>query len=205
MIRVPPGRSGRLWLRHRLATATRATTLLEQKLRTLREERRRLSLRAQRTGEQWAEHAGAALRWGLRADLAGGERGRRLATSPDRATVTIGWTTSMGVTYPVDATYEPPHRPPGLTVTGGAATARAEQAYRTALESAVRHAAAREALRVVDREITTTRQRVRALDRRWVPRLREALADLELALAEQERAEALTRRRARNRGREAPQ
>lgn len=197
MIRVPPGRSGRLWLRHRLATATRATTLLEQKLRTLREEQRRLSIRASRTGEQWTEHAADADTWGLRAALAGGERALRLATTTDLATVTISWTTSMGVAYPVEVAYEPPHRPPGVTVDGGGALARAERAYRVALESAVRHAAAIEALRVVEREIATTRQRVRALDRRWIPQLRKAVAGLELALEEQERAESLTRRRAR--------
>lgn len=202
MIRVPPGRSGRLWLRGRLATATRATTLLEQKLRTLREEQRRLSLRARRTSELWTEHATDAATWGLRAALAGGERALRLATTADLATVSITSDTSMGVTYPVETSCEPPHRPPGVTVTGGSALERAERAYRTALESAVRHAAALEALRVVDREIATTRQRVRALDRRWIPQLRQAIADLELALEEQDRAEGLTRRRARNRATE---
>lgn len=202
MIRVPPGRSGRLWLRGRLATATRATTLLEQKLRTLRGEQRRLSLRARRTGELWTEHATDAATWGLRAALAGGERALRLATTADLATVSITSDTSMGVTYPVWTSCEPPHRPPGVTVTGGSALERAERAYRTALESAVGHAAALEALRVVDREIATTRQRVRALDRRWIPQLRQAIADLELALEEQDRAEGLTRRRARNRSTE---
>lgn len=202
MIRVPPGRSGRLWLRRRLAAATRATALLEQKLRTLREEHRRLSLRAQHTGAQWAEHVANAETWGLRATLAGGERGLRLATTTDLATVTITWTTSMGVTYPVEATYEPPHRPPGITVIGGGALVRAEQVYRTALESAVRHATVLEALRVVEHEITTTRQRVRALNRRWIPQLRQATTDLELALEEQDRAEGLTRRRAQRRTKE---
>jgi V/A-type H+/Na+-transporting ATPase subunit D len=202
MIRVPPGRSGRLWLRHRLTTATRATTLLAQKLRALGEEQRRLARHAQHTGEQWAEHAAEATTWGLRAALAGGERGLRLATTADLATVTITWTTSMGATYPTDATCQPPRRPAGLAVIGGAALARAEVAYRTALESGARHAVAIEALRVVEGEVATTRQRVRALDRRWIPQLRQAIADLELGLAEQERAEGLTRRRARNRTRE---
>lgn len=199
MIRVPPGRSGRLWLRGRLATATRATTLLEQKLRTLREEQRRLSLRALGTGETWTEQAKDAATWGLRAAVAGGERALRLATTDDLATVSITSGTSMGVTYPVDTSCEPPHRPPGVTVSGGGAVARAERAYRAALAAAVRHAAALAALRVVDREIATTRQRVRALDRRWIPQLRQAIAALELALEEQDRAEGLTRRRARNR------
>lgn len=196
MIRIPPGRSGRLWLRHRLATATRATTLLEQKRQALGERQRQLALRAHRTGEQWTVHAADAAMWGLRAALAGGERGLRLATTADLATVTITWTTSMGVTYPAEATYEPPHRTPGLTVLGGEALVRAERAYRTALESAVQHAAACEALRVVEREITATRQRVRALEHRWIPQLRQALADLDLTLEEQDRAEGLTRRRA---------
>jgi len=200
MIRIPSGRSGRLWLHRRLATATRATTLLEQKLRALRAEQRRLSLRARHTGEQWTEHATEAATWGLRAALAGGERGLRLATTADLATVTITWTTSMGAAYPTEATCEPPHRPAGHTVIGSAALVRAEEAYRTALESAVQHAAACEALRVVEREIDTTRQRVRTLDRRWIPQLRQAIADLELALEEQDRAEGLARRRAKDAG-----
>lgn len=203
MIRVPPGRSGRLWLRRRLATATRATTLLEQKLRALQEERRRLSLLVRRTGEQWTEHAGEAATWGLRAALAGGERALRLATTAEVATVTIAWATSMGVTYPADASYEPPRRPPGLTVIGSAVLVRAERAYRTALESAVRHAAACGALRVVEREIATTRQRVRALNHRWIPQLRQAIVDLEQALEEQERADGLVRRRTKRRTEEA--
>ena len=204
MIRVPPGRSGRLWLRDRLAAATRATTLLEQKLRTLREEQRRLAIRARDTGERWTEDATTAATWGLRAALAGGERALRLATTDDLATVTIGWTTSMGVHYPVETSCEPPHRVPGLAVVGGAALVQAEHAYRVALESAVRHAAACAALRVVEHEIATTRQRVRALDRRWLPVLRKANADLALALEEQERAEGLTRRRARRQAEEVP-
>lgn len=200
MIRVPPGRSGRLWLRHRLATATRATTLLERKLRALRDERGRLASRAEHTGERWAALGAEAATWGLRAALVGGERGLRLATTADLATVTITTGTSMGVTHPVAATYEPPHTPPGLSVVGGGALLRAERAYRAALEAAVQHAAACAAVRVVDREIAATRQRVRALDRRRIPQLRQAIADLELALEEQERAEGLTRRRASRRG-----
>lgn len=204
MIRIPPGRSGRLWLRGRLAAATHATTLLEQKLRTLREEQRRLAIRARDSGERWTEDATEAATWGLRAALAGGERALLLATTGDLATVTIGWTTSMGVTYPVETSCAPPARIPGLTVVGSAALVRAGEAYRVALESAVRHAAAREALRLVEREIATTRQRVRALDRRWLPALRRANAELELALEEQERAEGLARHRAKRRAEEVP-
>lgn len=196
MSAVPPGRAGRLWLRQRLATATRAIALLEQKLRTLQEEERRLRLRTRNTGDRWQETAATAETWLLRATLAGGLRSIRLATTDDLAAVAISWTTSMGVRYPSAASCVPPRPPAGAAVFGGAALARAEPAFRAALDAAVQHAIALEALRVVQREIETTRQRVRALDRRWIPQLRQRIAELNLALEEQERAEALVRRRA---------
>lgn len=55
----------------------------------------------------------------------------------------------------------------------------------------MRHAAAREALRVVSAEVTTTTARIRALRERWVPALRQALSQLDLALDETERAAAV--------------
>ncbi|NKQ58864.1 V-type ATPase, D subunit [Amycolatopsis sp. K13G38] len=195
-VRVPPGRAGRLWLRRRLATATTATSLLEQKLRTLQQEHRRLELRAQHTAGQWRDSAAEAGRWLIRAELAGGQRAIRLATTADLADVTVTWKTSMGVSYPVEGTVTPPRRAQGTAVSGGGAVVRAAEAHQRALEAAVRHAVATEALRVVEREIATTRQRVRALDRRWIPELRTTLAELELALEEQDRAEGLARRRA---------
>lgn len=60
----------------------------------------------------------------------------------------------------------------------------------------MRFAAALAAARTLGREIDTTRRLLRALDDRWLPRLRAELHALELDLEEHERAEDRVRRRA---------
>lgn len=199
-IRVPPGRAGRLWLRHRLDTARRGATLLDRKLRSLREEQHRLAIQSHLTGEEWTKQAQQARTWLLRAALAGGQRGLRLASVNEPATVTVAWTSSMGVRYPAEATCVLPDvSPSSPSLPGSTAVALAEDAHRTALRAAVRHAAALAAERVVSAEVSTTRQRVRSLRHHWIPRLGEALARVELELAEQERAEGVRHRWAASR------
>lgn len=194
-LRVPPGRAGRLWLRHRLAVAERGVGLLEQKLRVLQAAQQRLRDEAERAERVWLTSAAEADLWGLRAGLAGGQRSLRMAAPHERAEVHLPWVTVMGVRYPGDASCAPPTGEPGDgVVTGSAAVVRARTAYELALQAAVCHAAGGAAVRVVDAEITTTRQRQRALRKHWIPRLRQALIDVELALEEQDRAEAVRRR-----------
>jgi V/A-type H+/Na+-transporting ATPase subunit D len=60
----------------------------------------------------------------------------------------------------------------------------------------VQHAAATEALRVLEAEALATRYRPRAIEDRWIPRLEQALAEVTLALEEQELADAARLRRA---------
>lgn len=192
-IRVPPGRTGRLWLRHRLDTASRGAALLEQKLRALREEQSPLAQRVRRSGEEWARQAQEAQSWLLRAALVGGQRGIRLAGTNEPAAVTITWTTAMGVRYPNDAVCTlPPADSPSPPAS--MAIIRAAQAHRLALDVAVRHAVAIAAERVVGAEVTATSHRVRSLRQHWIPRLQEALARAELELEEQERAEGVRHR-----------
>jgi V/A-type H+-transporting ATPase subunit D len=74
----------------------------------------------------------------------------------------------------------------GRFTTLTAARPVAGDAYRRALRAAVAHAAAEGALRVVAAEVATTRGRLRAIEDRWVPRLRDALAALEASLQEEE-------------------
>ena len=66
----------------------------------------------------------------------------------------------------------------------------ARQAHRAALAAAVRHAAAAEAVRVIEAETVATRYRLRAIRDRWIPRLEQALAEVTFAIEEQERADA---------------
>lgn len=77
---------------------------------------------------------------------------------------------------------------------GGAAVVRAAQAYRIALRTAVQLAALLAARRTIDTEIAITRRRIRSLRQHWIPRLTEALAQVEFELAEQERAESIRHR-----------
>lgn len=191
-IRKPPGRAGRLHLRRRLETAERATALLEQKLRALQQEQQRLVQRVEESGNEWARRAQQADTWLLRAALLTGQRGLQLAQPGDHTAVSISWSTTVGLRYPTQATCTLPPDSPAVACSG--AVIRAEQAYRTALEAAARHAADRAALRAVSAEATATRQRARALRRRWTPQLEEELSTLELELEEQERAEGLRRR-----------
>lgn len=203
-LRVPPGRAGRLWLRHRLTVAERGVGLLEQKLRVLRTTGQRLSGTADDAERDWLTCAREAELWGLRAGLSGGQRALRLAAARDRAEVRLPWLSVMGVRYPDEPGYEPPDRGPGDgVIVDNAAVVHAVGAYDLALRAAVRHAAASAAARVVQVELATTRQRQRALRKHWIPRLRAALADVELELEEQERAEAVRRRWAASADRDA--
>ena len=67
---------------------------------------------------------------------------------------------------------------------------RRVEAHRAALAAAVRHAAAAEALRVLEAETVVTRYRLRAVRDRWIPRLEQALAEVTFAIEELERADA---------------
>ena len=87
---------------------------------------------------------------------------------------------------PADATFAVP---PSATWESAVLTA-ARQAHRAALAAAVRHAVAAEALRVIEAELLATRHRLRAVRDRWIPGLEQALAEVTLALEEQERSDA---------------
>ncbi|HXZ73527.1 MAG TPA: V-type ATP synthase subunit D [Streptosporangiaceae bacterium] len=192
---VPPGRAGRLWLVRRLAIARRAADLLDRKLRVLAAELDRARAAAERTGQEWNAACHEAQRRLLRAVLLGGERAVRLAADVADAQVTISYTVTMGARHPAEARYTM-SEPEGWD---GAAVAGARQAHRTALAAAVRHAAATAAVAVIEAETNATRYRLRAVRDRWVPRLSRALAEVEFALEEQERADAARLRMSRRR------
>ncbi|WP_345470465.1 V-type ATP synthase subunit D [Actinoallomurus oryzae] len=184
LARVPPGRAGRLWLRRRLAIAQRGVDLLQRKLRLLVRVHHRLVSEAERTGQEWTATCADADKWGLRACLADGRRALRPA-SP--AEVTVRWAETMGLRYPAGATCTPPPDPPPVC---SAALDEARQAAEIAIQAAVRHAVAQEAEHRVAREISVTRQRIRALRDRWIPRLIAAIEHIDLALDEAERSDA---------------
>ncbi|GIH96314.1 V-type ATP synthase subunit D [Planobispora siamensis] len=193
-LRLPPGRSGKLWLRRRLGTARRGLDLLDRKLRILRREHDRLVLLSRETGREWARAAAEADAWTLRAALLGGERALRPAAG-ELTDVRLEWADVMGTSYPARVTCAFPPPPESLPLTAALVPARA--ACRTALQAAARHAAALAAARIVGAEVDATRRRIHALRERWVPALETALAELETALDELERADGIRVRRAR--------
>lgn len=186
--RVPPGRAGRLWLQHRLAVAERAVTLLDQKLRVLHAETERRAAFAVGTGRAWAEASTEAAVWLERAALLGGERAVRLAGGGPPVDVVLSWTWTMGVRHPDGSTCSFPPDPDELPA-ANTPIVLARAAHRRALEAAAQHAAAQAALRLLQAEERATRRRVRALEDRWLPLLRNALRERELALEEQEHAD----------------
>jgi V/A-type H+-transporting ATPase subunit B len=184
---VPPGRAGRLWLERRLAIARRGADLLDRKLRILQRELAVTRDRAARTEREWSRSCAEAEEWLLRSALLEGQRGSRLAAPRELAEVQISGTVTMGVRHPADGVYSPPR---SAAPWAAPAAAEARRACEAALGAAVRHAAAASALRILDAETTATRQRLHAIRDRWIPRLEEAKADLELTFDELERADA---------------
>lgn len=191
---TPPGRAGRLRLRHRIDVATRGADLLDQKLRILRtEHQRRLSIE-QEARRLWEERLREAETWLLRGLLLGGESTLDRASAVEVADVTVEWTTTMGIRHPSGAACTQPLRAPTEPTPGNTALFHAETAYREAVRAAADYAAARTATRVIGAEALATRRRVRALRRHWIPRLTDELAAVELALEQTEHEDALRRR-----------
>ncbi len=183
---VPPGRAGRLWLQRRLRIAERGAELLDRKLRILRAELDRRRDAATQAAADWDRCIADAERWLLRATLFGGERAVRVAADGRLADVTISYSTVMGVRYPSGTSCVIPEP----ATWDGPVLAGARQAHRAALRAAVRHAAADEGLRLVEAETLATQYRLRAIRDRWIPRLEQALAEVTLAIEEQEIADA---------------
>jgi V/A-type H+/Na+-transporting ATPase subunit D len=192
--RIPPGRAGRIWLRRRLATAERGQGQLDRKLRILIPERERLEIQAERRRTEWVDSVREAQTWLLRMTILGGQDAVRNATPSSVAEVEITSNTTMGLTYPADARVLTTSATD--TFSGNAAAAPTTAAFRDALLAGARAAAADEAVRRLADEIALCHRRLRALEKRWLPWLREALAALELELEQGEQEDNVRLRRA---------
>lgn len=195
-LRTPPGRAGKPWLVHRLAVATRGADVLDDKRRGLLRERARLVALVEETNEAWELAVSEAETWLQRAVLISGQRAFELASFhvPGRADVHLTWRRSLGVRYPYDAEVTLPPTPDLVAPGGSSALPLAASAYGRAVEAGARHASARAAHERVEAELVATTRRLRALERRWIPAHEEALAQLELALDETEREDAVRTR-----------
>ncbi|MGY1577819.1 V-type ATP synthase subunit D [Streptomyces sp. MN13] len=193
--RTPPGRAGRLRLRHSLAVAQRGADLLEQKLRILRVEHRRLLSAEEAAARAWRDLLSEAESWLLRGLLLGGERALDSAAAGIvPAEVTVRWATSMGVRRPAAVSTSVPSRRPTAAAPGNTALVHSEAAFGRALRAAAEYAAAHAAAELVGAEVVSTRRRARALRRHWIPRLRAALDLSELALEQAEHEDGVRRR-----------
>lgn len=195
--RLPPGRSGRLWLAARLAAAHRAADLHDRKLRALLDEYERLSRQAESARHAWQDGWREAQRWHLRAAMLGGESDLRLSSPAGWAELTVTQHSVMGATYPVAATCVPPEPSPTDRSPGTAAGVRAAAVSGQALQAAAALGAIEAGRRVLEAEIANTRRRLRAIARRWIPRLEAALVELNQELEEAERAGTVRLMRAR--------
>jgi len=182
---VTPGRAGRLRLERRLRTARRGADLLDRKLRILQRDLPGLRADAQRAARAWARSAADADQWLLRSALLEGQRAIRHGGTEAPAEIDVSYAVTVGVRHPatITCTFPPPDRWTGATV------AAAARAHRASLEAAARSAAASAAVRIMEAETATTRLRLRAVRHRWIPLLERTLAELTLAIDEQERAD----------------
>jgi V/A-type H+-transporting ATPase subunit D len=186
---MPPGRTARLWLRRRLAVASRGIDVLEQKTHALVREQRRLRHHVDDTRRDWEDASRDADLWFLRAVVIGGNQQVELVCSQldGRANATVAWRSVMGVAYPAQVRLAVPDPGPVGSLARSSALAFASSAHQRALEAALDHAAATRALALVERELAVTQRRLKGLENRWVPRLQQTLHDVELSLAEDER------------------
>ncbi|MFD6023889.1 V-type ATP synthase subunit D [Streptomyces griseoluteus] len=198
--RVPAGRAGRLRLRRSLATAVRGADLLERKLRLLLDREHMARQAAEVAGDAWRQGLAEAETWLVRGVLLGGERALAEAAPAERTRVEVQWGALMGVRHPAAVSWTDPVRSPQEQTPSNTALAHAETAYRAAARAAAELAAHLAAAELLGAEAVRTRQRVRALRRHWIPRLRDDLAAAELALEEAEHEEAVRRRWAVGRG-----
>ncbi len=187
----PSGRMGRMWVLNRLDLAERGVMLLEQKLHLLTALQEELQRKAEQSRHDWQQACRKADMWGLRAVLLGGQNAIELAVTTAPASVTVRWAVTAGVRYPdVAVCVLPPENDPVVTYLTSASV-QAARAYRAAVVAAAKCAAAQSSFRTVEQEVHTTRLRVRALSRHWLPQLQQELARIELELEEEDRDEAI--------------
>ncbi len=180
-----------MWLARRLAVANRGRDVLEQKHVALARELERLEGVLAEARREWDERSRQAEIWWQRAAVLAGERPLSLARTAARepAEVTLAWRNALGVVYPAGASVSAPAGelfPAG----GSAALAYAAEAHRRALEAAAELGAADLAHERTARELRLTTQRLRALERRWIPEHERELRELQLALDENDREDA---------------
>lgn len=196
-MRVPPGRAGQLWLRHRRSVARHGVEVLRRKQHLLREERDRRVRDVERSQAAWATQCGDAERWMRRAlEIAGRSALPAIRADAARASVVIGWARVMNIRLPHVASVSVPATLQRLTATLGGSSAfdRAAERAADAVTAAVEVAAAGAALAALDAELGATTRQIRLLERHRLPELETALLESTRRLEESEREDGIRSR-----------
>lgn len=195
--RIPPGRSGRVWLGERLAIAARGAELLDRKRQVLLTERARLRDELQNARGAWLAAAAEAELWGRRALVTDGLRRLDVLSRNVRAdaTLELSWANMMGARLPAVTAIAIPGPLNPSALGGSSAAALAARAAAEATRAAGRFAAADHADRELARELARATRRLRALRKHLIPEYEAALQQLELALDETQREQSARVRR----------
>ena len=197
---MPPGRAGRTWLSRRLQTARHGASLLDRKLRILRPERERFRANAEAATLRWGHVLAGAEEWALRAALLAGSDALHPPYGDADARVDVSVVGGHGSAVPergarraapVAGTEARCPRPRPCSAPRSPTARRCRPRWTRRWPEG--------AARALDEEVAATRFRLRAVQDRWVPRLEQAAAALDLALAEAEGADAVRLRLAADR------
>ena len=180
-----------MWLRERLAVASRAREVLEEKLEALNRELHEVRGRLAEDQEAWQQALETAERLLRSAELIGGvEQTERVVALISEATVAVEFGRTLGVPHPTSAAVTSPDG----VATPWAHTSRVHRAgtaYRDALRAGARYATTRRALDILEGEYRRTSRRLRSIERRWIPALEAQLRTSARALDEAEREDSV--------------
>jgi len=188
-LRIPPGRAGRTWLVARLEIAARGAELLDRKRQALLREQLRLRRELAEARSAWNAAAADVAQWTARSAILDGSVRLELLVRhvQGHAAVELSWSNLMGARLPAAAGIEFPEAPPLSALGASSAMVLLDRACREAALAAVRCAAAERAEAEVSAELGRAVRRLRALEDRWIPQHKQALAQLDLALDESQR------------------
>jgi V/A-type H+-transporting ATPase subunit D len=192
-LRIPPGRAGRIWLVQRLEVARRGADVLDRKRQALLREQRRVREEAEQARAEWQKTAAEVALWSVRATTLDGPGRLELLVRhvEEPAAIDISWSNLMGARLPTAQTVELPTLPPVSALGGSSAAVFLAHACCHATHAAARAAAAQRADAELAAELRRTARRLTALRQRWIPQHETALAQLDLALDETQREEAV--------------
>jgi V/A-type H+-transporting ATPase subunit D len=192
-LRIPPGRAGRIWLVGRLETARRGADLLDRKRQALLRERSRVRSEVEAARRVWEDAAAQVTTWSARAAMVDGAGRLELLSRHVEGQASLGleWSNLMGARLPAVPRLSVPEPPPLSALGASSATVLLAEACCEATRAAARFAVAARADAELSAQLRRTAWRLRALQERWIPQHERALAQLDLALDENQREQAV--------------